>query len=310
MTATSPGYGVALRGVTQRFGETVALDGVDLEIRPGTITGLLGRNGSGKTTLGSLVAAFRRPTSGQVLVDGEDPWENERTAPGVCLVRESGDVLDEDRLRDNLDFFAGARPTFDRAFAVELMDLFELDPKSKPSKLSRGKKSAFGITIGLASRAPLTVLDEVHLGLDAPSRYAFYDALLADYLAHPRTIVLSSHLIEEIERLVEDVVVLDRGRVLLTQDADSLRAEGVSVTGPQDAVDAFVAGRTVLGTQRLGRTAQVTVRGALTDADVARARATGLELGPVPLQDLFVHLTDPRRRDGAAAERTQSEVLP
>lgn len=310
MTATSPGYGVTLRGVTQRFGDTVALDGVDLEIRPGTITGLLGRNGSGKTTLGSLVAAFRRPTSGQVLVDGEDPWENERTAPGVCLVRESGDVLDEDRLRDNLDFFAGARPTFDRAFAAELMELFELDPRSKPSKLSRGKKSAFGITIGLASRAPLTVLDEVHLGLDAPSRYAFYDTLLADYLAHPRTIVLSSHLIEEIERLLEDVVVLDHGRVLLTQDADSLRAEGVSVTGPQDAVDAFVAGRTVLGTQRLGRTAQVTVRGVLTDADVARARATGLELGPVPLQDLFVHLTDPRRRDGVVTAGTGSEVLP
>lgn len=304
---STPGYGVTLHGVTQRFGRAVALDGVDLEIRAGTITGLLGRNGSGKTTLGSLLAAFRRPTSGQVRVDGEDPWENERTAPGVCLVRESGDVLDDVRIADNLAFFAGARPTFDRAFAAELLDLFELDPRSKPAKLSRGKKSAFGITLGLASRAPLTVLDEVHLGLDAPSRYAFYDTLLADYLAHPRTIVLSSHLIEEIERLVEDVVVLDRGKVLLVQDADSLRAEGVSVTGPADAVDAFVAGRTVLGTQRLGRTSQVTLRGALDATDVDRARAAGLELGPVPLQDLFVHLTDPRRRDDAApATRTDA----
>lgn len=291
---TTTGWGVELRGVTRRFGGTTALDDVDLRIRPGTITGLLGRNGSGKTTLASLLAAFRRPTSGQVLVDGEDPWENERVAPGVCLVRESGDVVPDMSLADNLELFAGARPTFDRELAGTLLDTFGLRRKDRPGRLSRGKRSAFGIVLGLASRAPLTVLDEVHLGLDAPSRYAFYDTLLADYVEHPRTIVLSSHLIDEVERLLEDVVVLDAGKVLVHEDAETLRTEGVAVTGPADAVEAFVDGRTVLGSQRLGRTAQVTVRGALTADDVARARAAGLELGPVPLQDLVVHLTDHR----------------
>ena len=300
MTATTA-WGVELQGVTQRFGDVVALDDVTLSIRPGTITGLLGRNGSGKSTLGSLLAAFRRPTAGRVLVDGEDPWENERVVRGVCFVRESGDVLDEYSLRDNLAYVSGARPQFSHELAGELMDLFELDARRKPSKLSRGKKSAFGIVLGLASRAPLTILDEVHLGLDAPSRYAFYDALLAEYAEHPRTIVLSSHLIGEIERLLEDVVVLDRGRVLLTQDAESLHAEGVAVTGPAAAVDEFVAGRDVLATQRLGGTTQVTVRGAVAEGDERRARELGLELGPVPLQDLFVHLTDPQRTPGATA---------
>ncbi|MDQ0425758.1 MULTISPECIES: ABC transporter ATP-binding protein [Cellulomonas] len=295
MTATTAGWGVELQGVTQRFGDVVALDDVSLTVRPGTITGLLGRNGSGKSTLGSLLAAFRRPTAGRVLVDGEEPWENERVVPGVCFVRESGDVLDDFSIKDNLAYVSGARPTFSHELAGELLDLFELDPKRKPGKFSRGKKSAFGIVLGLASRAPLTILDEVHLGLDAPSRYAFYDALLADYAAHPRTIVLSSHLIGEIERLVEDVVVLDRGRVLVAQDAETLRAEGVSVTGPAAAVEAFVAGREVLATQRLGGTTQATVRGGVAEGDVRRARQDGLELGPVPLQDLFVHLTDPQR---------------
>lgn len=308
MTATTAGWGVELQGVTQRFGDVVALDDVTLTVRPGTITGLLGRNGSGKSTLASLLAAFRRPTAGRVLVDGEDPWENERVVPGVCFVRESGDVLDDYTLRDNLAYVSGARPAFSHELAGELMDLFELEPKRKPSKLSRGKKSAFGIVLGLASRTPLTILDEVHLGLDAPSRYAFYDALLADYAEHPRTLILSSHLIGEIERLLEDVVVLDRGHVLVAQDAETLRAEGLSVTGPTDAVERFVAGRDVLASQRLGGTTQTTVRGALGDDEVRRAREAGLELGPVPLQDLFVHLTDPQRTGrGASGTGTEND---
>jgi ABC-2 type transport system ATP-binding protein len=290
------GLPVTIRGLTVRYGSTVALDGVDLDIRPGAITGLLGRNGSGKTTLASVVAPFRRPGAGAVLVDGEDPWENERLAPHVLLVRESGDLLDDERIGDNVDFVEGTRPYFSREVAERLLDEFEIAARERPRSLSRGKRSALGIALAVAARAPLTILDEVHLGLDAPSRYAFYDALLADYVAHPRTIVLSSHLIDEVERLLEDVVVLHHGRVLLTADAQSLRAEGVAVTGPRAAVEDFVAGRRVLGRQALGGTSQVTVLGGVDDESLAAARAAGLDLGPVPLQDLFVHLT----ADGSA----------
>jgi ABC-2 type transport system ATP-binding protein len=288
--------GVETRGLAVRYGAKDALRDVDVTVPAGAITGLLGRNGSGKTTLASVVAAFRRPTSGTVLVGGEDPWENEDLLPRVLLVRESGDVLDTESLRSNLRFVEDCRPAFSREVAERLMDRFELDPGTKPQKLSRGQRSAFGIVIGVAARADLTILDEVHLGLDAPSRYAFYDALLEDYVEHPRTIVLSSHLIGEIERLVEHVVVLDRGGVLLAQDADALRVTGVSVTGPAREVERFVVGRTVLGRQQLGGTVQATVLATLADGEAADARAAGLDLGPVPLQDLFVHLT----ADGAA----------
>jgi ABC-2 type transport system ATP-binding protein len=285
------GLGVTVRGLTVRYGATVALERVDLDIRPGAITGLLGRNGSGKTTLASVIAPFRRPSAGTVLVGGEDPWENEALAPHILLVRESGDVLDDLRVSENVDFAAGARPYFSREVAERLLDTFEIDPETRPRRLSRGKRSALGITLGIAARAPLTILDEVHLGLDAPSRYAFYDALLADYVEHPRTIVISSHLIDEVERLLEDVVVLHRGGVLLSSDAESLRSQGLAVTGPRAAVERFVAGRRVLGRQALGGTAQVTILGRVDDDAIGEARAAGLELGPVPLQDLFVHLT-------------------
>jgi ABC-2 type transport system ATP-binding protein len=296
VTAPAGPLAVEARGLGVRYGAKPALDAVDVAVPAGSITGLLGRNGSGKTTLASVVAAFRRPTSGTVLVGGEDPWENADLLPRVLLVRESGDVLDTETLRTNLRFAADCRPAFSREVAERLMDRFELDPGAKPQKLSRGQKSAFGIVLGVAARADLTVLDEVHLGLDAPSRYAFYDALLEDYVEHPRTVVLSSHLIGEVERLLEHVVVLDRGRVLLAQDADALRVTGVSVTGPAREVERFVVGRTVLGRQQLGGTLQATVLATLADGEAADARAAGLDLGPVPLQDLFVHLT----ADGAA----------
>ena len=285
------GFGVEVRDLTVRYGSTTALDRVSFDIRPGAITGLLGRNGSGKTTALSVLAAFLPKTSGTVLVDGEEPWENWRTMGATMLVRESGETIPDRPISEMLRLYANRRPTFDTGVAEKLLDVFELSPKNRPDRLSRGKKSAFGVVVGLASRAPLTLLDEVHLGMDAPARYAFYDALLADWLEHPRTIVLSSHLINEVERLLEDVVVLDRGTVLTQSDADSMRSRGMTVTGPADVVEGFVAYREVVARQRLGGTAQATVIGPLPD-DEQQARLLGLELGPVPLQDLFVHLTD------------------
>ena len=285
-------FAVQVRDVTVRYGRTVALDHATVDLAAGAIHGLLGRNGSGKTTLLSVLASFRRPTSGSVLVDGEDPWENDRVMAGVCLVRESGDVYVDVSMKDNLRFVADARPNFDPELAGRLMDTFELEARRTPSSLSRGKKSAFGAIVGLASRAELTIFDEVYLGMDAPSRYAFYDALMADYVERPRTIVLSSHLIDEIQRLLEGVVILDHGRVLLAEEADELRARGVSVTGPADVVEQFTAGRVVLGRQQLGRTVEITIDGRLTAADRSAAGDLGLELGPVDLQSLFVHLTE------------------
>lgn len=287
--------GLEARGLGVRYGRTTALDAVDLTVPAGSITGLLGRNGSGKTTLASVAAAFRRPTAGTLLVGGQDPWENEDLLPRVLLVRECGDVLDSETLRTNLRYTADCRPAFSQDVAERLLDRFALDPGAKPRRLSRGQRSAFGIVLAVATRADLTILDEVHLGLDAPSRYAFYDALLEDYVEHPRTVVLSSHLIGEVERLLEHVVVLDHGRVLLAQQVDALTGRGVSVTGPVREVERFVVGRTVLGRQQLGGTVQATVLATLSDAELADARTAGLELGPVPLQDLFVHLT----QDGA-----------
>ena len=296
MTATGGPLEVELRSVRADYGSTTALDDVDLTIPAGAITGLLGRNGSGKTTMLSLIASLRRPTAGQVLVGGQDPFENEALMEQICLIRESGDVLADEKLSVNLRYAADSRPSWDGDLATRALDTFRLDPKRVVQKLSRGQRSAFGAVLGLASRAPVTMLDEVYLGLDAPSRYAFYDLLLEDYLAHPRTIILSSHLIVEIERLLEHVVILDQGRVLVAEESEGLRTQGLQVTGRHADLDALLPGLpgvTVLATRSLGPTSQITLTGPPESLRAAgtELRAAGMDLSGVNLQDLFVHLT-------------------
>jgi ABC-2 type transport system ATP-binding protein len=285
------GASIEVTNLTQRFADVDAIDDLSLRIEPGRIVGLLGRNGSGKTTLMSLLAAFRKPTSGSVLVDGVDPFENPQVCNRIALVRESGDVIDSSRVSDMLGLARRLRSTWDQELADRLVDRFRLPLDKRVQALSRGQRSVLGIVLGLAARAPLTMLDESYLGMDAPSRQVFYDELLADYMEHPRTIILSTHLIDEVAPLFEDVVIIDRGRLVLHDSADDLRARGADIIGPTDVVESFTAGMNRIATKRLGGTTSIVVYGELSGAERAEARALGLELGPVGVQDLFVHLT-------------------
>ena len=295
------GYSVSTSGLGVSYGRTAALTDVTIDLAPDRIHGLLGRNGAGKSTLLSTLASLRAPSAGTVAVDGGDPFEDERRMEHTCLVRECGDVIGDEPLTVNLDWFALARPTFDRAFAEDLLDRFGLDPRTKPQALSRGQASAFGVVTGLASRSPLTMFDEVHLGMDAPARHTFYEALLADFAEHPRTIIVSSHLINEIETMLETVTIIHQGRLLLSEEADELRARGATLTGPADAVDRLTAGQTVIGSRDLGPTRQATLFGDLDTAALDRAADHGVTAGPVPLQDLFIHLTEHPTRTEAHA---------
>lgn len=287
--------GIDVQNLTVRFGDVTAIDDLSLSLEGGKIYGLLGRNGSGKTTLMSLCAAFMRAETGKVLVGGSEPYENAELIEQVCLIRESGDFADMEPVKNTLRRAARFRPDWDPEFAQRLLELFDVPEKRTVSKLSRGQRSALGITVGLASRSPLTMFDESYLGLDAPSRYAFYDVLLEDYMQHPRTIVLSTHLIEELSGLFEEVVIIDNGRLVAHEETEALRMRGVAITGVASVVENFVDGMTVLSERRLGGTKSVTVLGAMDDEYRKSARAHGLELEPVALQDLFVHLTKDAR---------------
>jgi ABC-2 type transport system ATP-binding protein len=282
---------ISLRDLTVRYGSTVAVDNLTLDLPAGKIYGLLGRNGSGKTSLLSVLASYRKASAGSITVDGVDPFENAAIMANTAFIRDTLDLGGGDRIEWALCVAGRLRPTWDAAYAARLLEVFGLDPRKRVQSLSRGQRSSLGVVLGLAARAELTLLDEVTLGMDAAARASFYRELLADYLERPRTIILSTHLIEEVAGLFERIVIIDRGRLLLHEDADELKGRGVTVTGPAATVDAFTAGRTVLGGQSLGDVRSVTLYGPLDPAETARAEAAGLTLGPIGIQDLFVHLT-------------------
>nr|PZN46943.1 MAG: ABC transporter [Actinomycetota bacterium] len=288
---------IEVEDLVLRYGDVTALDGITLTLEEGKIYGLLGRNGSGKTSLLSVLAAFRKPTAGRVRIDGQPVFENGRVTSRISLIRDVGETVNIGTGEEALSYAEALRPNWDGEYARSLAELFKIDLKKSVKNMSKGQRSAMGIIVGLASRAPLTMFDEAYLGLDAPARQVFYDQVLADYLAHPRTIIMSTHLIDEVSGLFEEVVIIHKGRVLAHEEKDELLAKGTSVTGPAAAVDAFTAGMTVLGSRSLGPTKSVTVYGELDDARRRKAAESGLELGPVDLQDLFIHLT---AEDGAA----------
>ena len=248
--------------LTKRYRDTLAVDDVSFSIRKDTIYGLLGRNGAGKTTVMSILTAQNFATSGDVRVFGERPAENARVLQRMCFVRESQKYPDDatpvHAFRTARLFFAN----WDEEFAQRLIDEFQLPIKKRIKKLSRGQLSAVGVIIGLASRAEITFFDEPYLGLDAVARQIFYDRLLEDYTEHPRTVILSSHLIDEVANLIERVLVIDRGRIIMDEDTDAVRDRAANIVGDTAAVEAFVAGREVIHRESLGRVSSVTVLGA------------------------------------------------
>jgi ABC-2 type transport system ATP-binding protein len=298
----SDAFGVETTGLHVHFGRVRAIDDLSMRITGGTICGILGRNGAGKSTLLSTIAAFRRPTRGSIAVDGANPFENARLMSEICLIRETGDVENSTTVGQVLELGAALRPRWDGAFAERLVERFALPRGMKAGKLSRGQRAALAVTVGLASRAPLTMLDEPHLGMDAPSRYTFYEELLADYAEHPRTILLSTHHIDEVASILEDVVIIHRGRLLMHRSADELRAQGVELTGPTEAVDAMTEGLRTLSERQLGRTKSVVVFEPFDDDRARRAAAAGIDVGPIPLQDLFVHLTNDATQTGGTGD--------
>jgi ABC-2 type transport system ATP-binding protein len=294
---------VEVRQLTKSYRNVTAVNQVSFSIEANTIYGLLGRNGAGKTTIMQIITAQLFATSGDVKVFGEHPYENSRVLSQVCFIKDNQTYPKNYRVIDVLEQAALFFPHWDRDFALALIEEFRLPLKRRMKALSRGMLSAVGIIVCLASRAPLTIFDEPYLGLDAVARGIFYDRLLEDYAEHPRTVLLSTHLIDEVSRLLEHILVIDQGRLILDEEAEALRGRAFAVVGPAARVDTYTAGKELLAREPLGGLVSATVMGNGDTSDRTRAEALGLELAPVSLQQLIVYLTSEKSERKAVEVR-------
>ncbi len=270
--------------LTKRYGPVTALDDVTLSIEQDSITGILGRNGAGKTVLMSLMTAQEAPSAGTIRVFGQSPWENASVLSRTCFIRDNQRYPDEYKLAHVLRVGPLFYENWDADLATRIVETFEIPDGRIIRKLSRGQLSAVGLLIGLASRAPITFFDEPYLGLDVTARTLFYDLLLEDYANHPRTVVVSTHLIEEMEQLLERIVILHHGRVREDTDLDELRRRAVRLSGRTEDLDRVLIGSEVLRRSDMGSvgsalvTATPTIRG--------EAAAAGVDVEHVSVHDL------------------------
>ena len=285
------GKSLTARGLCKTYGKVKALDHVDLTLEPGHIYGLIGRNGAGKTTLLSALTAQLPPDEGQVTYGGEPVWENDRALADLCFSRELSGKLGTNanalRVKEYLKAGKMFYPHWDEAYAQRLVKQFGLEEKKRINALSKGMMSAVTIVLAMASRAPITMMDEPVAGLDIVAREDFYRLLLEEYAATGSTFVISTHILEEAATVFERVLILKEGRLIENCEADELLAQFCSVSGREDAVAAACEGYEVLHTETLGRQKMCTVR---APAEVIAARGLDVDCDALTLQKVFVAL--------------------
>ncbi|MBA3811420.1 MAG: ABC transporter ATP-binding protein [Caulobacteraceae bacterium] len=269
-------------GLRKTFGATVALDGVDLRIEEGRILGLIGPNGAGKSTALNAILGLT-PYQGELKVLGRNPWrERDHLMRDVCFIADVAVLPRWMRVSQALDYVAGVHPRFDRAKAERFLGKTSIKRASKVRELSKGMVTQLHLALVMAIDAKLLVLDEPTLGLDLLYRKQFYDSLLNDYFDRRRTIIVTTHQVEEIQHILTDVMFIDRGRVVLSFSMEDFEARYVELmAGPEHVAEARALGPI--------HERQVFGRSLLLFDSVDRARLAVLGEARTPsIADLFV----------------------
>ena len=229
---------IEARGLRKTFGTTVALDGIDLRLEEGRILGLIGPNGAGKTTALNAILGLI-PYQGELRVLGRDPWtERDRLMCDVCFIADVATLPRWLRVSQALDYLTNVHPRFDRAKAEGFLAKTAIQHTSKVRELSKGMVVQLHLALVMAIDARLLVLDEPTLGLDILYRKQFYDSLLNDYFDRTRTIVVTTHQVEEVQNVITDLMFIDRGRIVFSCSMDEFESRYVEVMARPDRVAA------------------------------------------------------------------------
>jgi ABC-2 type transport system ATP-binding protein len=273
---------IEARGLRKTYGATVALDGIDLRVEEGRILGLIGPNGAGKSTALSAILGLI-PYQGELSVLGYDPWtERDQLTRDVAFIADVAVLPRWIRVSQLLDYAGGVHPRFDRARAETFLAKTSIKRTSKVRELSKGMVTQLHLAVVMALDAKLLVLDEPTLGLDILVRKQFYDALLNDYFDRSRTIIVTTHQVEEIQDVLTDVMFIDHGRIVLESSMEAFETRYAEVMVNPDQAAAARALRPIHERQVFGRTILLFDR-----ADRQQLAALG-EVRTPSIADLFV----------------------
>jgi ABC-2 type transport system ATP-binding protein len=286
---------IEARGLRKTFGTTVALDGVNLRVEEGRILGIVGPNGAGKTTALHAILGLT-PYQGELRVLGRDPWtERDLLVRDVAFIADVAVLPRWIRVTQVLDYMGGVHPRFDRAKAEGFLAKTEIRRTSKVRQLSKGMVTQLHLALVMAVDARLLVLDEPTLGLDILFRKRFYDSLLNDYFDRTRTIVVTTHQIDEIQDVLTDFVFLNRGRIVLESSMEAFESRYLEVMVNPEQLAAARALRPIYERQVFGRSILL-----FDHADRPQLAALG-DVRTPSIADLFVAVMEAGEAKGAAA---------
>lgn len=279
---------IQIKNITKRYNDVTALDNISFSFEYGKIYGLLGRNGAGKSTLINIIANRIFPDSGEILIDGIPTKENMEVHEKIHCMSEKDLYNTSLKVKEHFKWMSRFYSCFDIEKAYSIAEKFNLNTNKKFKQLSKGYQSIFKLTAAVALNVPYLIFDEPVLGLDANHRELFYNILLSDYEENPRTIIFATHLIEEVANIIEDVVIIESGKLLLQDSVENLLETGYCVSGMTSEVDKFCAGKKVIGEDILGGMKLAYILGQREELP----QNSNLQITNMNLQKLFVKLTE------------------
>lgn len=280
--------GLKIANVNKNFADVQALKDISIEFQKNKIYGLLGRNGAGKSTLFNIITGRIFADSGTVSLDGEEVIENDKALSKIFMMSEKNYYPEYMKVSEAFRWTKEFYPSFDSDRAVDLSNKFGLKTNQKIESLSTGYGSIFKLITALSVNVPFVLLDEPVLGLDANHRDLFYKVLIETYTENSATFIISTHLIEEVSEVVEDIVIIREGEIVRNESRESILSKYYCVTGRISDVDSFTTGKPVLATETLGGLKNAYVEG----VPDRKALPANLEITRIDLQKLFILLTN------------------
>ena len=276
---------IKIDNVTKKYGKNIALDNVSAEIESGRIYGLLGRNGAGKSTLLNIITNRVFATSGTCSIDGENLLDNDKALSRIYAMNEAVTMPASMNFKRCVNVTADFYKNFDKDYAFSLAEKFRLDPKKRLSALSTGYLTIAKIILTLSSGADFLFFDEPVLGLDANHRDLFYRLLVERFADQNCGIVISTHLIEECQAFVENVIMINKGKIIAAGATDDILSQGYSITGAERIVTDYCRDKTVLSQRKMGTICSAYLKGKPENVP------DSLEVSRPDLQQVFINLT-------------------
>lgn len=279
--------------LSKNYGNNKVLENINLEIEDKKIYGLLGRNGVGKTTLLKILSNLIVSYSGEAKIDGSNIKENQALTENILFISDTmlPDSMKNYKIKNIFKNVSLFLPNWNEEFKDFLLKDFNLNPNVKLKQLSKGNKNLISLIIGLASGAKYTFFDEPSIGLDANNRYKFYNYILKISEDSDRTIIVSTHIIDEAESVFEKVIILEDKKVMLDEEIDEIQEKALSFTGSKSEIMNIIGNKNIIKEENIGAVSVISIYDNLSVQERQSLNSEGIQITNLPLQKLFIYLT-------------------